>query len=31
MKKNIYIYFDDAYTEKAVMVGLLSAQQIQGY
>lgn len=31
MKKNIYIYFDDAYTEKAVMVGLLSAQQIRGH
>ena len=31
MKKDIYIYFDDLYSEKPLMVGLLSAQQIRGH
>lgn len=30
MNKEIYVYFDDAYTEAPALVGVLSAQQVRG-
>ena len=30
MNKDIYIYFDDAYTERPLLVGVLSAQALRG-
>ena len=30
MNKDIYIYFDDAFTERPLFVGILSAQTLRG-